>query len=122
MDSLVDALPENDAVNIVSASSKSGTAGAGAGTGKTIKSRPGAQKRKEKMIRNEGVRFGMNMAILETMGAGEGEKKDEGAEKPVVKSRWEMLRGFIGQTLERKEEFVAKEKEQAGAGDGMDVE
>lgn len=89
--------------------------------GKGIKSRPGAMKRKEKLVRSECERFGRNLAILETMGgqkvADEAQKAEAGkvdgleAEKP--KSRWELLRGFIGQTLEKKEEFVAMDEEKA---------
>lgn len=62
-----------------------------------MKSRPGAMKRKEKVVKSECERFGKNLAIMQTGLAG------EGGTKP---SSWAALRGFIEGTMEKKEEFV----------------
>jgi hypothetical protein len=66
-------------------------------------------KRKEQLLKSECERFGKNLAILET-----GEKGTEGS-----MSSWAKLRGFIGATLEKKEEFVEMEKAKEGV---MDIE
>lgn len=57
---------------------------------KTLKSRPGAAKRKQVLEGREMERFGKNLANM-----AEGGRED----------RWEALRGFIGRTLETKGEF-----------------
>ncbi|KAH0611338.1 uncharacterized protein H6S33_010603 [Morchella sextelata] len=87
---------------------------------KSMKSRPGAMKRKEKVVRNECERFGKNLAIMSAgMAAaavavgGEGEGEGVGVRRP---STWEALRGFIEGTMERKEEFVKKDE---GEGEEM---
>ena len=87
---------------------------------KSMRSRPGATKRKEKLERMERERFGKNMAILvglkgegQVQGAGAGGMAVDGeneSEKPAqtkntTSSRWAALRGFISQTMEQKEEF-----------------
>ena len=83
---------------------------------KSLKSRPGATKRKEKLERMERERFGRNLAQL-TAGSGkEGESVNAMAvenESPQPQtsstaSRWAALRGFISQTMEQKEEFAMK--------------
>lgn len=91
---------------------------------KTIKSKPGAQKRKEKVLREECLRFGKNLAIMNSATAVAAEGKKSGAEQVPAVSSWAALRGFIANTMEKKEEFVQME---AGAGrgvagDGMDVD
>ncbi|KAH8147351.1 uncharacterized protein LAJ45_08507 [Morchella importuna] len=89
--------------------------GEGEGVGKkSMKSRPGAMKRKEKVVRNECERFGKNLAIMAAgmAAAAVGEGQGEGQVAVAVKrpSTWEALRGFIEGTMERKEEFVKKEE------------
>ncbi|RPB27354.1 hypothetical protein L211DRAFT_819213 [Terfezia boudieri ATCC MYA-4762] len=92
---------------------------------KTIKSKPGAQKRKEKVLREECVRFGKNLAIMNSAAVAVAtEGKESGTVQgpvPAV-SAWAALRGFIANTMERKEEFVQMEAGKSGAGDGMDVD
>ncbi|KAF8428113.1 ribosome biogenesis protein SLX9-domain-containing protein [Tirmania nivea] len=90
---------------------------------KTIKSKPGAQKRKEKVLREECVRFGKNLAIMNsaTVAAVAEGRKSGAVQVPAVNS-WAALRGFIANTMERKEEFVQMEAGQSGAGSGMDVD
>lgn len=68
---------------------------------KTLKSRPGALKRKQKMEESEKERFGKNLASMSAPaqaapGAGDSS------------NRWAALRGFIGQTLEQNPGFAKK--------------
>ncbi|KAF8472808.1 ribosome biogenesis protein SLX9-domain-containing protein [Kalaharituber pfeilii] len=65
----------------------------------TIKSKPGAQKKKEKLLRDECERFGKNLAVMTTALAAKARDKGETV-------TWAALRGFIENTMERKEEFV----------------
>lgn len=90
---------------------------------KTIKSKPGAQKRKEKVLREECVRFGKNLAIMNSAAVAVATEGKEGGvvQAPAVSS-WAALRGFIANTMERKEEFVQMEAGQSGVVDGMDVD
>ena len=81
---------------------------------RSLKSRPGATKRKEKLERMERERFGRNLAQL-TAGAGKENANMEVAKAGELKpetsstsSRWAALRGFISQTMEQKEEFATK--------------
>ena len=85
---------------------------------KSMRSRPGATKRRDKLERMERERFGKNMAVLVGL-KGEGQVRgaggmvvdgENGSEKPAqtqntTGSRWAALRGFISQTMEQKEEF-----------------
>lgn len=81
-------------------------------TQSSLKSRPGALKRKEKLAHMERERFGKNMAQLvtgtETQSVGtidgSADKKQQPPVNPTA-SRWAALRGFISQTMEQKEEF-----------------
>jgi hypothetical protein len=72
---------------------------------KSLKSRPGATKRREKLEKMERERFGKNMAQLAAGGAG---ATSEEAQKTATANKWAALRGFISQTLEQKPEFVKK--------------
>ncbi|KAF8451541.1 ribosome biogenesis protein SLX9-domain-containing protein [Terfezia claveryi] len=90
---------------------------------KTIRSKPGAQKRKEKVLREECVRFGKNLAIMNSAAVATEGKEPGTVQVPVpAVSSWAALRGFIANTMERKEEFVQMEAGKSGAGDGMDVD
>ena len=93
---------------------------------KSLKSRPGAGKRKEKLVALERERFARNMAVMAqgttkgeggagegTMGRRQGEEGDDvlknkgggDGEGPAYssKERWAAIRRFIEQTMERKE-------------------
>lgn len=83
---------------------------------KSMRSRPGATKRREKLERMERERFGKNMAQLVTGNTQEYKNSTtipiqvegtEGAQAQsnITSSRWAALRGFILQTMEQKEEF-----------------
>ncbi|KAL7267972.1 hypothetical protein RUND412_009420 [Rhizina undulata] len=117
LESLAAALPDDAISQSVNFQSGSSKISAGDGVGKnSMKSRPGAMKRKEKVVKSEIERFGKNLAIMATGLPGqekEGQEKEsekEGAKKP---STWAALRGFIEVTMEKKKEFL-KAEESAG--------
>ena len=81
---------------------------------KSLKSRPGAGKRKEKLVGMEMERFGKNLAELAA-----GRRNVVDGEQPVVigtegqegravgvasREKWAAIRGFIAQTMERRVE------------------
>ncbi|OAP62394.1 hypothetical protein AYL99_04597 [Fonsecaea erecta] len=79
---------------------------------KSMKSRPGALKRREKLDKGERDRFAKNMAQLaapkpisggaaEAAGSGVG-GQDTTTAIPSTSERWAVLRGFISQTLETR--------------------
>lgn len=68
---------------------------------KTLKSRPGALKRKQKMEESEKERFGKNLASMSA-------PAQAAAEAGGSSNRWAALRGFIGQTLEQNPGFAKK--------------
>ncbi|KAL3417935.1 hypothetical protein PVAG01_10945 [Phlyctema vagabunda] len=108
LEGLADALPDMQDVGMAEQSGKMRMKG--------LRSRPGANKRKEKLERMERERFGKNMAQL-SAGApapaqmpvvGSETLASEGSAVPAASAtsgRWAALRGFISQTLEQKEEF-----------------
>lgn len=89
LDSLASALPDDgevggsdarDQVNIIKR--------------KSMKSRPGALKRREKLDKGERDRFTKNMAQMATTQSQTGGTSD----------KWAALRGFISQTLETRQD------------------
>jgi Ribosome biogenesis protein SLX9 len=110
---LADALPDADG-------NEAGARGAGAGRGaalreqanvnvihrKSIKSRPGALKRRQKIDNGERERFARNLAEMsgkKTSEVGEPTGKEESGQQGH--DRWTALRGFISQTMERRPEM-----------------
>ncbi|KAK4129040.1 hypothetical protein N657DRAFT_609012 [Parathielavia appendiculata] len=97
---------------------------------KSLKSRPGALKRKERLVKGEMERFGRSLAQLANIstassapapaaGDGQSEKMDTEGEKgkqggetqtqtPATSSRWAALRSFISATMEQNPAFLAK--------------
>ena len=84
---------------------------------KSLKSRPGAGKKKEKLVAMERERFARNLAAMASgsgsrdaaldggmvvEGKGEGEEGD--GTKGRSAERWAAIRGFICQTMERRPE------------------
>lgn len=99
LDSLADALPDaeeteqnggNSQVNIIKH--------------KTLKTRPGAMKRKEKLEKMERDRFVKNMAQLAGVEAAAA-KSTPDADQPSVSNRFAALRNFISQTMEQQPAF-----------------
>ena len=80
------------------------------GKGKSLKSKPGARKRKEKLERGERERFGRNLALIlgsrgqqERMDVEGKENKEEKGE--VVKGRFAALRAWVGTNMEKHPAF-----------------
>ncbi|KAN0122816.1 Ribosome biogenesis protein SLX9 domain containing protein [Hyaloscypha variabilis] len=108
LESLADALP--DVAELV----ESGKGGKMGGRGKSLRSKPGALKRKEKLERGERERFGKNLAVILGGKVGGGESMDvegqggEGGEKKreeVVKGRFAALRAWVGTNMEKHPAF-----------------
>jgi len=73
---------------------------------KTLKSRPGALKRKAKIEEKERERFRLNMAqMAKPAEQQEGATSTEG-EANASSARWAALRGFIGQTMQQNPAFM----------------
>lgn len=96
LESLADALPEaetdpNDSsqVNVIKQ--------------KTLKHRPGAMKRKEKLEKTERDRFAKNMAQMSNIQTAPTPSSEPTADS--VSNRWAALRGFISQTMEHQPAF-----------------
>ncbi len=87
---------------------------------KSLRSRPGANKKKEKLVAMEMERFAKNMALMsaaptsskntgigassgQEIGGVEGDGRMEGV-KGGTADRWAAIRGFISQTMERRGE------------------
>ena len=64
---------------------------------KSLKSRPGATKRKEKLVKTEMERFNKNLAQLAGSSTGSG-----------VQDRWAALKSHVQNTMEVKPEFAQK--------------
>ena len=68
--------------------------------GKSMKSRPGAGKRREKVVAMERERFAKNLAVMTAVGRdGESNEEGEGREAEQEKARrerWAAIRRFIG--------------------------
>ncbi|KAK1819255.1 hypothetical protein LTR12_006325 [Friedmanniomyces endolithicus] len=88
---------------------------------KSLRLRPGAQKRKRVMEDKERERFGRNLAEMvgslplqpdrrssEAKDPGKAEGKQSVGEAASEADRWAALRTFIGKTMERSEAFPAK--------------
>ncbi|KAH7027591.1 ribosome biogenesis protein SLX9-domain-containing protein [Microdochium trichocladiopsis] len=90
---------------------------------KSLKSRKGALKRKEKIVKGEVERFGVNMARLnavpqqptsgamdvEASGSNPSSQGNGGAAVPATtSSRFAALRGFISATMEQNPQFLEK--------------
>jgi hypothetical protein len=79
----------------------------------SIKHRPGALKRKEKLDRLERDRFAKNMAQmavgLETKetapGSNDQPAETASTENSATSNRWAALRSFISQTMDQNPEF-----------------
>ena len=102
LESLMDALPEaseklDDGI----------TAGEARIKHKSLKSKPGALKRKEKLEEMERDRFTKNMAQMVNLGADDTRQAPDDASKELSKNdnetskKWVALRGFIQQTMDR---------------------
>jgi hypothetical protein len=95
-----------------------------------LKSRKGALKKKEKLVKSEVERFQGSLAQLnaigaakqtpvqdmdverqEQLGTGDHQQKDVPTQNSTG-SRWAVLRGFISATMEQNPAFVAKKEDE----------
>ncbi|KAK8125140.1 uncharacterized protein PG998_000899 [Apiospora kogelbergensis] len=74
---------------------------------KSLHSRPGALKRKEKLVKSELERFQGNMAQLNAMQEQPQPIQTTGSSN--MPNRWAALRGFISSTMEQNPAFAEKE-------------
>lgn len=101
LESLADALPDIP-------KSRNGETGLGDPTiirHKSLKSRPGATKKKELLISLEKERFNKNMAQMMQSCQGKEEEKDSATVSDREKggrSKWAVIREFIQQTMEQR--------------------
>ncbi len=88
---------------------------------RSLGSRPGRGKRREREVRGEKERFEVNMARMlggggggvksdrdgngDGGGGGDGDGDGEGVDRDKIGGRWKALRGFIEQTMEKREDF-----------------
>ncbi|RAL12052.1 FAM207/SLX9 family protein [Aspergillus homomorphus CBS 101889] len=99
LDSLADALPEaeeelnasSNQVNIIKQ--------------KTLKHKPGAMKRREKLEKVERDRFAKNMAQLSSMEAAAPTIPNATSDTNAGPNRWAALRNFISHTMEQQPAF-----------------
>lgn len=104
LDSLADALPDGDDGN-----SPDNIAGerldqqVNVIKRKSLKSKPGALKRRQKLDNEERARFAKNMAQMATTTTSSPQTQSaKGSTSSQTPSRWAALRGFISQTLEKR--------------------
>jgi len=89
----------------------------------SLPSRPGAQKRRQKLVREEVRRFSKNLGQLMVLGKGGADvpapsssarvadaptREDAGASVKQPTNRWAALRGFISATMEQNPIFEPK--------------
>ncbi|KAL6872894.1 hypothetical protein J3F83DRAFT_589786 [Trichoderma novae-zelandiae] len=116
LDSLADALPElaegEGAAEVLEGKIRH----------QSLRSKKGALKRKERLLRGEMARFGVSLAQLSTVPPAaaqprhavdnpEAEMKTDTEAKqpaPAVSNRWAALRGYISATMEQNPAFVNK--------------
>ena len=77
---------------------------------KSMKSRPGAMKRRERLDKTERDRFAKNLAQMAApQSASNGEHLSH---EEAIGKRWSALRGFISQTLEKRTDISMKVAQQ----------
>ncbi|KAM7217216.1 Ribosome biogenesis protein SLX9 domain containing protein [Rhypophila decipiens] len=90
---------------------------------KSLKSRPGALKKKEKVVKGEMERFGRSLAQLATVTGPASTEQGKGQDMEVeqtqtqaapsaTSNRWAALRGFISATMEQNPAFLAQNKQE----------
>lgn len=97
LESLADALPDFSEANYQTST----TIGSATVRHKSLKSRPGAMKRKEKIEQVERERFGKNLAQM----MGGAPNQPDQAKSSTIADRWSALKSFVQSTAEVKPEF-----------------
>ncbi|KAJ5670770.1 uncharacterized protein N7477_006133 [Penicillium maclennaniae] len=72
---------------------------------KTLRHKPGALKRREKLEKVERDRFARNMAQMSGLQTQATESAEPSAESNPTANRWSALRSFISQTMEQQPVF-----------------
>lgn len=98
LDSLADALPSDDDDRSDGVAGSKPQDQVNIIRRKSIKSRPGAMKRREKLDKGERDRFAKNLAQM----AANTPTTTDKSQPPNPGDRWKALRGFISQTMEKK--------------------
>ncbi|KAK2795031.1 hypothetical protein FQN50_009810 [Emmonsiellopsis sp. PD_5] len=120
LDSLVDALPDAGDAG-TNSNNQAGDAGVSSQVNiikhKSLKHKPGAMKRKEKLDRLERERFAKNLAQMAgSSSSGQGESQSQAQTQTQTQAqpsaeptanRWAALRSFITQTMDQNPEFKA---------------
>ncbi|KAB8233464.1 FAM207/SLX9 family protein [Aspergillus alliaceus] len=101
LESLADALPEtevemNDPSNQVNVIKQ-----------KTLKHKPGAMKRRQRLEQTERDRFAKNMAQLSNIEVTAPPNAESDTQTGSSSNRWAALRSFISQTMEQQPAFKA---------------
>ncbi|ROV90399.1 hypothetical protein VPNG_10024 [Cytospora leucostoma] len=132
LDSLADALPELTAEEVAAGEAE----GAGRVRHKSLKSKPGALRKKERVVKGEMERFSMSLAQLSAVrevpvvaaassagsgAAAESMVEDGGADEnkaPVqsTANRFAALRGFISATMDQNPAFASQHRALGGSG------
>lgn len=98
LESLADALPEaaeeNDAASQANVIKQ-----------KTLRHKPGALKRREKLEKQERDRFNKNLNEMSNLTAPAANSGDTNTDSNPTGSRWSALRNFISQTMEQQPVF-----------------
>lgn len=127
LSSLADALPALTAEEVAAGEAE----GAGRIRHRSLKSKPGALRRKERVVKGEMERFGMSLAQLSAVrevpvvagpaGAGAAVEEDGGADENKVPvqstaNRFAALRGFISATMDQNPAFASQHRALGGSG------
>ncbi|KXG54218.1 uncharacterized protein PGRI_073620 [Penicillium griseofulvum] len=98
LESLADALPEaeesNDAASQVNVIKQ-----------KTLKHKPGAMKRREKLEKLERDRFNKNLTEMSNITSAPAANGEASTQSNPTAGRWSALRNFISQTMEQQPVF-----------------
>jgi Ribosome biogenesis protein SLX9 len=97
LESLVEALPDITAATAVIPKSSKGSES----VTQTLKSKPGALKKREKVVKEEKERFGKNLATLTLAGpsTNASTKNGDGVQSSSTDERWAALRKHLHGTV-----------------------
>jgi hypothetical protein len=98
LESLADALP--DMANVTLSTRTSSSTVVDSRNRNSIKSKPGAAKKREKVVKEERAQFGRNVAVLVTAGIANGSKEGQKEGAPTI-NRWAALRAQLNETVHK---------------------
>lgn len=106
LDALADALPDDETADTTGPSGSRPEDQVNVIKRKSVKSKPGAMKRREALDKTERDRFAKNLAQMAGK-SNDNATSSQTALPPKTEDRWKALRGFIAQTMEKKPEISA---------------